>query len=124
MFLGAVINLFVDCKSYFQPLSIGTPPLLLSSPNFLADSFEPRGTLARRDFPSRGWSMLVQNTPQVRVKSPAERDWRQERQSWRSSFKVVRSMARMLRVITNGGRGRGTVMFTEVIRGDSAGHRG
>ena len=37
-FFGTVINLLVDCKSCFQPLSLSTSPLLLSSPNFLEQS--------------------------------------------------------------------------------------
>ena len=59
-FLGTVINLFVDCESSFLPLSLGTSPFLLGSSYFLADGCEPRGTPARRDFPSRDWSMFVE----------------------------------------------------------------
>ena len=93
-----VINLFVDCRSGFQPLSLGKSSLLHGSPIFLTDSCEQRTTPVRRDFPSHAWSVFVQSTPQVTVKVLTRR----------SSFKAVQSLALMLRAITNEGGEQGT----------------
>ena len=87
-----------------------------------------KGHSWRRDFLSRGWSMLVQSTPQVRVKVP--------------SRKGLEARETVLEVVLQSCSDNGTDVAchhkrrrrsrdsdvevaddTEVIRGDSAGHR-
>ena len=85
----------MDCESGFKPLSLGTSTWLLSSPNFLPNGCEPRGTPARRDFLSRGWSMFVQMISQVRVKVLSRKRLKARETSCRSSYAVSGTDVRM-----------------------------